>query len=155
MTGHWIIERADLTHPLVNGMVQGYLDELRTVVPKFDAATASPPDREDFTWPNGSFVLVFSTFGEPVACGGLRCLSDTRGELRRMWVVPAWRNQGLGRILLLALEEVARDLGLEELCLDTNEELVGALALYRNSGYREILQYNDNEFADYWLLKRL
>ena len=135
-------------------MVTLYLAELRDVMPDFDASRASPPSAEDFSWPNGSFVVVFDG-DEAVACGGVRRLSDRTGELRRMWVKPGWRGRGLGRYLLEALEQLGREMELSELCLDTNRALEAALALYRSSGYREVTAYNDNQFADCWMVKPL
>jgi len=151
---HWRTARRESGDPQVEEMVAIYLAELRHVMPDFDASRASPPSAEDFSWPNGSFVVVFDG-EEPVACGGVRRLSDRTGELRRMWVKPGWRGRGLGRYLLEALEQLGRELELSELCLDTNRALEAALALYRSLGYREVPPYNDNRFADCWMAKTL
>jgi len=133
-------------------MVSEYLSELLEVMPDFDPSRAAPPPPADFEWPRGWFVVLME--GEDaIACGAVRRLSPGVGELRRMWVRPPWRGKGAGRFLLEALEGVAREMGLSEVRLDTNEELAAALSLYRSAGYREVSQYNDNDFADYWLAK--
>jgi ribosomal protein S18 acetylase RimI-like enzyme len=72
-----------------------------------------------------------------------------------MWVDDAWRGCGLGRRMLTALEEAARDLGYREVRLDTNATLVEAIAMYEHAGYRRIERYNDNPYAQAWFAKRL
>jgi GNAT superfamily N-acetyltransferase len=153
--GRWRIRRTGASDPMVARMVEGYLAELSELIPEFDHRRASPPDAGDFEWPNGAFVLVTDGSNEPVACGALRRLSPKVGELRRMWVVPAQRGTGLGRVLLGALERLALKMDLTELRLDTNKELSAALSLYRRSGYSETPRYNDNPYADFWLVKSL
>jgi len=135
-------------------MVEGYLAELAELMPDFDPGRASPPSASDFDWPNGSFLLLMAG-SEAIACGALRRLSETTGELRRMWVKPAWRGMGAGRFLLGALEDLGRQMHLVELRLDTNGVLEAALGLYRSAGYGDIAPYNENSFADFWMAKQL
>jgi GNAT superfamily N-acetyltransferase len=154
MAGQWRVERRGANDPEVEAIVAGYLAELHLAMPDFDAGQASPPGPDDFEWPNGSFVVVFAG-DESVACGAVRRLSPGVGELRRMSVKSDWRGQGLGRLLLEELEEVARDLAVSELRLDTKRALGPAVALYRSAGYRDVAPYNDNDFADLWMAKEL
>ena len=49
--------------------------------------------------------------GKPVAGGGVKRDDDGVAEIKRMYVVPEARRQGLGRRLLEALEDAARELG--------------------------------------------
>lgn len=90
-----------------------------------------------------------------MACGAVRRLSGDIGELRRMWVRPAWRGRGAGRSLLRALEDLAGEMGISELVLDTNRVLSPALTLYHSAGFVQVPRYNDNRFADVWLAKQL
>ncbi len=60
-----------------------------------------------------------------------------------------------GRFLLGALEDLAEEMQLSELRLDTNRKLDTAITLYRSAGFVEVQRYNDNEFADIWMSKRL
>lgn len=150
----WTAERRPGADPVVAELVAGYLSELRTYMPDFDPTEADPPAAGDFDWPSGTFVVVMAS-GEPAGCGGIRRLADEVGELRRMWVRPAWRTVGAGRLLLTELEAVGREMGLAEIRLDTSHELTAALSLYRSSGYQDIARYNENPFADRWLSKRL
>jgi ribosomal protein S18 acetylase RimI-like enzyme len=76
------------------------------------------------------------------------------GSIKRMWVSPELRGTGLGRRLLLGLEEEASRLGVGLLRLETNKTLEEAQALYRRNGYREVPAFNDDPYADHWFEKR-
>jgi hypothetical protein len=92
----WRLSRRGSGDPLVEEMVAGDLSELVEVMPDFDPTEAAPPAPEDFECPNGAFLLVLSS-SESIACGAVRRLTPRTGELRRMWVKPAWRGHGAGR----------------------------------------------------------
>jgi GNAT superfamily N-acetyltransferase len=72
-----------------------------------------------------------------------------------MYVVPDARGRGLGRALLEALEDTARDLGYDRVRLDTGDKQPNAEALYRSAGYRPIGNYNANQYASFWGEKEL
>jgi GNAT superfamily N-acetyltransferase len=150
----WRIESRAYGDPIVEGMLADYLSELLVHMPDFDSDRAVPPGPSDFEWPNGKFLVIFAG-GEPIACGAIRRLSEAVGELRRMWVNPAWRGRGVARFLLSSLEAAAREMEVLELRLDTNRALTPAIALYGSDGFVEVPRYNDNEFANIWMSKRL
>src|SRR5690606_14512163 len=99
--------------------------------------------------------LVARLDGKPVGCGGVKKLEPGVGEIKRMWIAPEVRGIGLSRLLLTAIEEEARKLGVATIRLDTNRTLAEARALYAKTGYREIARYNDNPYADHWFQKTL
>jgi GNAT superfamily N-acetyltransferase len=68
-------------------------------------------------------------------CGGIARFDATRGEVKRMYVVPEARGLGLGRRLLEELEAQARALGYASVVLETGDRQPAALALYRRAGY--------------------
>ncbi|HKI13529.1 MAG TPA: helix-turn-helix domain-containing GNAT family N-acetyltransferase [Roseiarcus sp.] len=111
-------------------------------------------DAAEITPPAGVFVLA-RLDGEAVGCGGLKCIDEVTGEIKRVWTAPKVRGMGVGRRMLRTLEAAARDRGLKVLRLDTNRALKEAHALYRKEGFREIARFNDNPYADYWFEKRL
>ena len=61
------------------------------------------PTREAamFVEPDGVFVVVRDDGERAVACGGVCRFDDARAELKRMYVVPKARGQGLGRRVLV------------------------------------------------------
>ena len=99
--------------------------------------------------------LVAYRSGEPVGCLGLRTLQPAIGEVKRMYVAPHARRQGVGRLLLDALQEQARSRGMTELRLDTRHDLVEARALYAAQGFTEGPAHNDDPYADHWFAKDL
>ena len=99
--------------------------------------------------PDGVFVVVYED-GVPVAGGGVRRLGDDVAEIKRMFVVPAARGRGHGRLVLDELEAAAAELGYRRLRLDTAQSMTTAIALYRGAGYRDIPDYNGNSYASYW-----
>ncbi|TFC92158.1 GNAT family N-acetyltransferase [Cryobacterium sp. TMT3-29-2] len=99
-----------------------------------------------FAPPSGVFLVLLDG-GVTVAGGGIRRLSETTGEVKRMWTNPAYRRQGHAVALLAALEEVAQQLGYWRLRLETGHAQPEALALYRRLGYREIGNYGIYENA--------
>ena len=110
--------------------------------------------------PAGRFVVArLATRARPVGCGGLvlRAPANAPGyaEIKRMWVEDALRGLGIGFRILEALEAAARELGQDQVRLDSNRALAEAHTLYRRCGYREIPRYNDNPYAHFWFEKRL
>ncbi len=120
----------------------------------FDPTLGISAHPHELTPPAG-LLLVARLREEPVGCGGLKFHENTIGELKRMWVAPHARGLGLGRRLLLTLEQAARDAGMTILHLETNGALVEAIEMYRNSGYQEVDAFNDEPYAHHWFEKRL
>jgi GNAT superfamily N-acetyltransferase len=116
-----------------------------------EGPTAHP---EELSPPAGGFV-VLEEDGRVVAGGGVKRLDDRVCELKRMYVVPEARGRGLGRELLVALEELARDLGYAVARLDTGSEQPGARRLYERAGYVSVPDYNGNPYAAWWGEKAL
>jgi GNAT superfamily N-acetyltransferase len=149
------ITREDPESKLIGRLLQRYYEELDR---RFDGGftlerTVAAPSAE-FSPPHGAF-LVARIDGDPVGCGAVRRWAETQAEIKRMWVDPAARGQGVGQRLLTALEETAGAMGCHVVRLDTSAHLSEAIALYRRSGYHSIAAYNDNEYASYWFEKTL
>ncbi len=115
----------------------------------------SPPLLPEELRPPGGAYLVGFEGRQAVGGGGLRRLDDGVAEIKRMYVVPAFRSRGVARALLAALEENAGALGYAVIRLDTGPKQVHALSLYRSVGYGDIAPYNDNPFACFWGEKAL
>jgi ribosomal protein S18 acetylase RimI-like enzyme len=104
--------------------------------------------------PVGAFLIAYRD-GEPVGCGAVKHCSGEPSDIKRMWVAQSARGVGVGRRILSKLERLARDSGATAVRLETNKELVEAIALYRSSGYEEVSAFNDEPFAHHWFVKRL
>ncbi|HTB02395.1 MAG TPA: GNAT family N-acetyltransferase [Bradyrhizobium sp.] len=84
---------------------------------------------------NVRFLVVRDANGRAVGTGAL-ALDGVSAELKRMWVIPAARGQGISRIILAALEAHARDEGVHALRLETGVQNHAALGLYARAGFR-------------------
>jgi len=105
--------------------------------------------------PPAGLLLVARLREEAVGCGALKFHEDRVGEIKRMWVAKSARGLGLGRRLLVALEQEAREAGMTVLHLETNRTLVEAIELYRHAGYQEVEAFNDEPYAHHWFEKRI
>ena len=118
------------------------------------------PTVEQFTPPAGVFLVVEDD-GGVIGCGGVRRIqrrpetNEIRFEVKHLWLAPAARGRGAGRLLLEELERRAVEFGAQELVLDTNASLEAAGGLYRSSGYDDIEPYNANPNATHWYGKRV
>ena len=75
--------------------------------------------------------------------------------MKRLYVAPEGRGQGLGRLLAdLVIEEASRA-GYGEIRLDTLPSMLPALALYRSRGFEEIGAYYDTPVMGTVFLRRL
>ena len=95
---------------------------------------------------------------QPVGCIVLHPAgSPSRsGEMKRLYVKPACRRQGLADRLLQALEEfAARTARYEWLYLDTKDDLSNAVHFYERHGYERCARYNTNPQATIFMRKRI
>jgi GNAT superfamily N-acetyltransferase len=118
-----------------------------------DAAEHKAP-MADAVGPDGELILAYDG-GDAVAIGALRPLDGGVGEIKWMYVMPAYRGAGVARRLLEELEQRGRARGFETVRLDTHDRLGEANRLYRGAGYREIPDYNGNPSANRWFEKSL
>ena len=90
-----------------------------------------------------------------MCAGGIKPIAPDAAEIKRMYVVPGARRQGVARTLLRALEDAARERGYAFVRLDTGPLQQGAMTLYASEGYTEIGNFNANPIAAYWGEKQL
>ena len=74
----------------------------------------------------------------------MRDIGDGIGEMKRLYVRPAFQGTGLGRALVERVIAEAKAAGYRALRLDTLPMMERAIALYRSLGFREIPPYGDN-----------
>lgn len=98
--------------------------------------------------PRGGLWLArdFRRAGEDgiAGCVALRPFEADKAEIKRLWVRPALRGQGLGRRLAETSLAAARAAGYRRACLDTLAQMVAARALYGALGFKEIPGYYDD-----------
>jgi GNAT superfamily N-acetyltransferase len=74
----------------------------------------------------------------PAGCGGIQLFGAEYGEIKRMYVRPAFRGQGLGKRLLEQLADHAREHGVGRLRLETGIHQHEAIGLYERMGFEPI-----------------
>lgn len=94
-------------------------------------------DVEKLLRTNVAFFVVYLD-GEPAACGGIELVGDDYAELKRMYVRPAFRGRGLGRLLVERLTGHAAEHGLSTVRLETGIHQAEALALYERTGFERV-----------------
>ena len=83
---------------------------------------------------NVLFAVARQASGRAVACGAI-VLGDEYGEVKRMYVHPNCRGQGLARQIFTLLEASANDRGCRLLMLETGPRQPEAIAFYERCGF--------------------
>jgi GNAT superfamily N-acetyltransferase len=88
---------------------------------------------------NGQGAFLIAYLDEiAVGCGAVRRLDAKTAELKRMYVDPQVRGQGVGQALVKSLEHEARALGVTIVVLETGTRLAPAIRMYEGLGYARI-----------------
>lgn len=80
-------------------------------------------------------VWLAEAEGVPVGCIACRAAGEGTWQVKRLFVRPEYRRQGISKALLAVLEAEARRAGCRALTLDTRVTLEPAASLYRASGF--------------------
>ncbi len=120
----------------------------------FEAELAELPG--EYGAPQGKLLLAW-VGGELAACGAMRGLREVdyanACEMKRLFVRPAFRQFGLGRMLAQSLLDEARRAGYSAMLLDTLDDMEAARSLYASLGFEEIPPYYFNPIAGAHYLK--
>jgi len=124
------------THLNVDLCFQQFESELATLPGKY-----APP----------SGMLLLATDGQmAVGCGALRkieSLGNRTCEMKRVYVCPEARGQGVGKRIAIRLIQEAVGLGYATMVLDTLDRLKAAINLYQSLGFVSTKPYYDNPLA--------
>jgi ribosomal protein S18 acetylase RimI-like enzyme len=111
----------------------------------FDKELAGLPG--DYAPPEGRLLLVFHET-QLAGCVALHKLDSSCCEMKRLYLRPEFRGQGLGRALAKRIIAEARQSGYQRMRLDTVEPVMkDAVAMYRKLGFKEIAPYRPNPIA--------
>ncbi|WP_422018037.1 GNAT family N-acetyltransferase [Roseateles sp.] len=92
--------------------------------------------------PPGGLMLLALVDGAVAGSGAFRPLPDAdypnACEMKRLFVRPAFRRFGLGRILAQALMDRATEAGYSSMLLDTLDDMEAARGLYESLGFVEV-----------------
>ena len=112
----------------------------------FDKELAELPG--EYVPPSGCLLLATEN-DQTRGCVALRRIGEGIGEMKRLYVRPEFRGQGLGRNLTEAVIEAAREIGYHVIRLDTLPgKMDQAIAMYRSLGFKNIEPYYNNPVPD-------
>ena len=120
-----------LSPPHLRDAFEAYIE--RALAEEIDRITAYYGERDGGFWVAVKGDKVVGTFG-------LERASDDAMELRRMYVDPSARRQGIARRMLQFAEDECRSRNISRLQLSTAEIQQAALALYRKAGHRLVAE---------------
>lgn len=147
MSGYEIRSATSGDLPRIRQLVRDYVAwiALDLAFQEIDAEIDGLPG--DYAPPRGVLLVACQDGGEPAAMIALRPIDGAICEMKRLYVAPPARGQGLARALILRLLDEARALGYQEIRLDTLPMMGGAQALYASLGFQDIGPYYDTPIA--------
>jgi putative acetyltransferase len=138
----YAIREDDLTGDAIAALLTLHLQEMHAWSPPC-SVHAMPIERL-----RAADVTFYSVWDgdQLAACGAIKHLDATHGELKSMRADPAYRGKGAGRAVLIHLMDLARQRGYTRLSLETGstEPFEPARQLYKAHGFAEC-----GPFADY------
>lgn len=141
MSGVLSIAPADLTGTDALALITALNRELDERYPE-PGANHFRLDPDEVAPGRGIFLLA-TLDGKPVGCGAVRLLEPGTAEIKRMYTLPSARGNGIGRSILLALEDEARRLAVHRLVLETGHRQHEAMGLYQAHGFVEIARFGE------------
>ena len=97
--------------------------------------------------PQGRLLLAL-TGAEAAGCVALRPREDGICEMKRLFVRPAFRGQGLGKLLVEHIVAEARAIGYQKIRLDTLPSMQAAIRLYETLGFDRCAPYYETPLPD-------
>ena len=93
-------------------------------------------------------VVVCYSDDKPVGCGAFKPYEANKVEIKRMFVLPEYRGQGIGHFILNELESWAADLQYTACILETGKKQPEAISLYQKAGYTITKNYGQYEHVE-------
>jgi GNAT superfamily N-acetyltransferase len=126
---HWHKQR----HVENTDLINEYFD-----VKAFEEEMTTLPGK--YAKPGGSLLLAFYD-NEPAGCVALRQMDNKSCEMKRMFVYERFHGKGVGKALAEAIIKEAKEIGYENMKLDTSFRQGEAQGLYQRMGFKKIKPY--------------
>ena len=142
-----VIAQSPADVDIARELIREYADTLGVDLSfqQFEIELATLPG--EYAPPSG-LLLLATVDGQLAGCGGFRALPDVdyanACEMKRLYVRPAFRRFGLGRIIAQALMDHATESGYTVMLLDTLDDMEAARGLYASLGFNEVPPYYYN-----------
>ena len=118
------------------GLLNELSSELETIT---GSSGRSSFNIDDVIIPKSLFVIARDSKGKAVGCGSFRPINENIAEVKRMYAKQ--KGKGIGKDILLFLEEQAKKLGYKKLWLETRLINERAVSFYKYNGYMRIQNY--------------
>ena len=104
-------------------------------------------DLSKFAPPKGRLLLA-NYDSKIVGCVGLRKIADDVGEVKSIYVKPFYQKKGIGRALLTAIIEEARQIGYSKIVLATPLFLKQVHEFYYSLGFQKTKPYPQTKIPE-------
>lgn len=94
------------------------------------------------------YVVIAYQNNMAVGCGAIKQYDTDTMEVKRMYVLPNKRGEGIASAILLALEQWAIELNFRKCLLETGKKQPEAIALYKKNGYLIIPNYGQYKLVE-------
>ncbi len=102
-------------------------------------------DLEKYYFNNNGWFAVINKDNETIGSYGIYKINNKTCELRKMYLLQDYQGQGLGKLMMENALKKAKDLGYDEIILETNSLLNKAIGLYKKFGF---VEYYPNHLPD-------
>ena len=106
--------------------------------PAPDSTDQDITDIESHYTSNQGYFCIMENDGIPIATGGLEYINANVCELKKMYMVKSARGKGAGKQLLEHLLVMAKEMGFQEVQLETAKVLREAIQLYEKYGFEKM-----------------
>lgn len=141
--------------PQVKELILAYTNQLNRDLSFQNIEEELNDPSKKYTAPQGEIVVAI----EEDAVLGMVAYhrhSDTRCEMKRLYVKPDARGTHLGDVLVKEIIERAKRSGYQEMVLDTLIPMKAAIHLYKKYGFDECAPYYNNPMDDViYMIKKL
>ncbi len=112
-------------------------------------------DLENYYFKNNGWFAVLTNKGRIIGSYGIYRIDQSTCELRKMYLLSEFQGKGLGKLMMEDAFKKARELGYNEMFLETNQLLDKAINLYRRYGFVEVSSDHLSDRCDVAMHRKL
>ncbi|TAG86772.1 MAG: GNAT family N-acetyltransferase [Bacteroidetes bacterium] len=94
---------------------------------------------------NIKYVMIAYQNNIAIGCGAIKEYDENTMEIKRMFVIPEKRGNGLASQILILLENWSKTLNYKKCILETGKRQIDAIALYQKNNYKITKNYGQYE----------
>lgn len=102
-------------------------------------------DVDNYFPPKGALLLARADQGHLTGIGAMTDIGGGIAEMKYLYVRPEARDTGLGRKLVTERIDLARQMGLSRICVDTLEVSVEMHRLYEDLGFERVAEFAESK----------